>query len=146
MTEQTKAKTAAKKKELGAIVKPAAAKKAVAKKTAVKTPVAKKPTATVAAKKKSAAPAEKKTAGAQKKVAATPAAKVAVKKAASIIKEPTKAKKAAPAKVWVKPNPEERYRMVETAAYFIAERNNFQGDPTAFWSAAEIEIATLLGE
>lgn len=41
---------------------------------------------------------------------------------------------------------EHRYRMIETAAYFIAERNGFQGDSAEHWSAAESEIAQLLGE
>ena len=93
---------------------------------------------------------KKVTASAQKKATAkgtaAAATKVAVKKAANPDAVPTKAKRAAPAKVWVKPTPEERYRMVETAAYFIAERNSFQGDPAGYWAAAEIEIATLLGE
>lgn len=41
---------------------------------------------------------------------------------------------------------EHRYRMVETTAYFIAERNGFQGDSAEHWSAAESEIARLLGD
>jgi hypothetical protein len=43
-------------------------------------------------------------------------------------------------------SPEQRYRMIETAAYFIAERNGFQGDTAEHWRAAELEIAQLLGE
>jgi len=35
---------------------------------------------------------------------------------------------------------------VETTAYFIAERNGFQGDSTEHWAAAEREIATRLGQ
>lgn len=132
MTEPTKAAT--KKNSKGETSKPAAAKKTAAKTTVVKKAAVKKPATAVAAKKKTATPAEKSE--------ATPAAK----NTAAIKNKPIKDKKAAPAKVWVKPTPEERYRMIETAAYFIAERSNFQGDPAAFWSAAEIEIATLLGE
>lgn len=45
-----------------------------------------------------------------------------------------------------KPSPEERYRMVETAAYFIAERSGFSGDSTEHWAAAEREILTKLGQ
>lgn len=135
MTKQPKTKNAAKDSQ-GTTAKSAAAKKT---------------TTTVAARKKSPSPTEKQvTASAQKKATAkgtaTPAPKVAAKKATNIDTGPTKVKKAAPAKIWVKPTPEERYRMVETAAYFLAERNNFQGDPTGYWAAAEIEIATLLGE
>jgi hypothetical protein len=42
-------------------------------------------------------------------------------------------------------SPEQRYRMIETAAYFIAERSGFQGDTTEHWRAAEQEIDLLLG-
>ena len=63
------------------------------------------------------------------------------------------AKKAAAAKAKLAENktaakltPEERYRMVETAAYFIAERCGFQGYPPEHWAAAEIEIADKLGK
>ncbi|MDP1996189.1 MAG: DUF2934 domain-containing protein [Gallionella sp.] len=42
--------------------------------------------------------------------------------------------------------PEERYRMVQTAAYFIAERNGFGGCSTDHWATAEIEIANFLGQ
>jgi hypothetical protein len=55
-------------------------------------------------------------------------------------KAPVVKKTAAP----VKPTPEERYRMVETAAYFIAERHGFQGRSDEHWAAAEREIAARL--
>jgi hypothetical protein len=42
------------------------------------------------------------------------------------------------------PTPEERYRMVQTAAYFIAERHGFGGCATDHWAAAEVEIAGML--
>ncbi|MDP1940653.1 MAG: DUF2934 domain-containing protein [Gallionella sp.] len=42
------------------------------------------------------------------------------------------------------PSAQERYRMVETAAYYIAERSGFQGSTTEHWAAAEIEIAEKL--
>ena len=41
---------------------------------------------------------------------------------------------------------EERYRMVEVAAYFLAERNNYSGSPVDYWSQAEAQIAQLLGK
>jgi hypothetical protein len=41
---------------------------------------------------------------------------------------------------------EERYRMVEVAAYFLAERNNFAGNPVEYWTQAEAQISSLLGE
>jgi len=36
--------------------------------------------------------------------------------------------------------------MVESAAYFIAERDGFQGCATHYWTLAEREIAVSLGE
>ena len=44
------------------------------------------------------------------------------------------------------PSAEERYRMVESAAYFIAEKDGFQGCSTHYWAEAEQEIAASLGE
>jgi hypothetical protein len=35
---------------------------------------------------------------------------------------------------------EERYKMIEVAAYYIAEHHNFQGSAIDFWIAAEEEI------
>ena len=43
-------------------------------------------------------------------------------------------------------SPEERYKMVQDAAYFIAERHGFNGDSAYFWTLAEAEIASQLGE
>lgn len=34
----------------------------------------------------------------------------------------------------------DRYEMIQYAAYFIAERNGFAGDPHAFWNEAEAQI------
>ncbi len=67
------------------------------------------------------------------------AKKPAVKKAAA-----PKAKAAEKQEV-AQPSAQERYRMVETAAYYIAERSGFQGCTTDHWAAAEIEIAAKLG-
>ncbi|MFA6178101.1 MAG: DUF2934 domain-containing protein [Candidatus Methylopumilus sp.] len=91
------------------------------------------PKATVA---KTAAP---KTTTAKKAAPAKPAAKPVA----------TKAKAAAPKKAPAKKvtvNPDERYRMVEVAAYFIAERNGFSSDPADCWVAAEVEISRLLAK
>ncbi len=79
-----------------------------------------------------AAPKVEATTAAPKKTKAPAAKKVAPEKAA-----PTAA---------ITPTPEERYRMVETAAYFIAERSGFSGNNADHWIAAELEIAQLLGE
>lgn len=93
--------------------------KTAAKKSPIATAEPKKPKITVV--KKAAAPAAEKKAPVRKAVAA---------------KSPANDR----------PTPEERYRMVQTAAYFIAERNGFQGCSTDHWMAAELEIAARLGE
>ena len=72
-------------------------------------------------------------------------AKKAVAKAAPALKPVAKvAPKAAVAKPAAPKNPvlspEERYRRIEQAAYFIAERHGFNGDSAYFWSLAEAEI------
>lgn len=95
------------------------------------------------------APAKKvaKAVPAARKPVAAKAAPVVAKKAA-----PAVAKKAAPA-VAAKPaakkpaiSPEVRYRMIQDAAYYIAERHGFNGDSAYFWSLAEAEINARLGE
>ncbi len=67
--------------------------------------------------------------------------KPAAKKTAEA-KSPTKK---APAKPRAKKSvasttPQERYEMIQYAAYFIAKCNNFEGDPHAYWSEAEAQI------
>jgi len=57
---------------------------------------------------------------------------------------PAQAKAAAAQRVTKKPTAEERRRMIEVAAYYIAERNGFRGDPAAHWAQAEAEIAGVL--
>ena len=64
-----------------------------------------------------------------------PVAKVAPKAAA--VAKPVAAKKPVV-------SPEQRYRMIEEAAYFIAERHGFNGDSAYFWSLAEAEINAKL--
>lgn len=81
------------------------------------------------------------------KKAETPAAeekKPAVKKPAAKKAAAPKAKAAEQQKI-AQPSAQERYRMVETAAYYIAERSGFQGCTTDHWAAAELEIAAKLG-
>lgn len=85
-----------------------------------------------------------KTAAAPKKATAP---KAAVAKKPLAVKAAPAAKKAT-AKV-SKPNKisnEERYRMVEVAAYFLAERNGFKGSPVEYWTTAEAQIAKLLAK
>jgi hypothetical protein len=69
------------------------------------------------------------------------AAKAPAKKAVAA-KKPAAAKKNDAPKHKI--SPEERYRMVEVAAYFLAERNAFGGSPVEYWTAAEVQIAKLL--
>lgn len=121
-----------------------AVKKIVSGKATNSTTAAKPKTAKVAAAKKvatkkSAAPAVKKTAASATKN------KAPVKKAVTTSPKPV-TKKPATEKIPTKPTPEERYRMVQTAAYFIAERNGFCGCSTGHWVSAEIEIARMLGQ
>jgi hypothetical protein len=78
---------------------------------------------------------------APKKAESTTAKKPVAAKAPA--KKPAAAKKADAPKAH-KISPEERYRMVEVAAYFLAERNAFGGSPVEYWTAAEIQIAKLL--
>lgn len=80
---------------------------------------------------------------AKKAATKPPAAKAPAKKAvtkAPVAKAPVAkapAKKA-PAKSSL--SPEERYRIIQDEAYFIAERHGFNGDSAYFWSLAEAEI------
>ena len=63
---------------------------------------------------------------------------------AAMTAEHTMGKPTATRKKAAKPNPEALYRMVETAAYFIAEQRGFEGHPHDHWAAAEREIASRL--
>jgi hypothetical protein len=70
--------------------------------------------------------------------------KAATTKKPVAAKKPAATKKAAPKSGKI--GPEERYRMVEVAAYFLAERNGFTGSPVDYWTAAEIQITKLLSK
>lgn len=111
----------------------ATSKSTTAKKTstAVK-PAAKKTTTSKTTAKKVTA----KTTTAKTAVAKKPAAKPAA------AKKPV-ATKAAPRKATA-PTPEQRYKMVQDAAYFIAEKNGFVSGSMDYWIAAETEITALL--
>ena len=77
-------------------------------------------------------------------------AKKAAPKAAAAKKPAAKAApaapvaKAAPAAKKPELSPEQRYQMIQDAAYFIAERHGFSGDSAYFWSLAEAEINAKL--
>ena len=75
-----------------------------------------------------------------KEVKKSPAKKAAPKAVAA--KKP--AAKAAVAAKKTAVTPEQRYKMIEEAAYYIAERHGFNGDSAYFWSLAEAEINAKL--
>lgn len=83
-----------------------------------------------------------------------PAAKAAAKpKAAAAKKETTATKKASAPKTAAAKKPaakktktatsdlEQRYRLIEVAAYYIAEKDGFAGNPVDYWIAAELQIS-----
>lgn len=122
------------KKASGAAKKPAAAKKTAAKKAPAKKTPAKKTTT-------------KKAATLEPAAAKVTPAKVPAKKAADAPvteKVPERIAAAVPASPAVAPvasaDSEERVKMIETAAYFIAERNGFGDDHLAYWLEAEAQI------
>lgn len=121
-----KPKTATKKSTAEEVKTP---KKVVAKK-----PAKTKDASTGKTEKAKVSTVKKSAAGSATVKAKAPAKKAAVAKPRTAVEKKSK------------PTPEERYRMVQTAAYFVAERNGFQGDSTAHWAAAEREIAALLKE
>ena len=130
---EKKAKPAPKKAATGKSGSAVAAKPKTTKVSAAVT--AKKTVSAAAVPKKTKTPVVEK--------AAVPTAekKTPVKKAAA-----TKARSTAAKRQVTKPTPEERYRMVQTAAYFIAERNGFAGCSIVHWADAEREISAKLGE
>lgn len=83
-----------------------------------------------------------------------PAAKAAAKpKAIAAKKETTTTKKASTAKTTAAKKPaakkakaatsdlEQRYRLIEVAAYYIAEKDGFAGSPVDYWIAAELQFS-----
>lgn len=74
----------------------------------------------------------------KKKPAATAKKKATAKK--------TTRKKSASNPVKRKISAEERYNMVQTAAYFRAQRDSFRGDSMQYWIDAEKEIDSLLAK
>ncbi len=103
---------------------------------------AKKTTSTSAAKTSAKKPVAAKVAAPKKAVAAASKKPAAPTKAASP-KKPA-AKRATAGKSSI--TPEQRYRMVAEAAYYIAERHGFLGDQAQDWIAAEAQIAALLSK
>jgi hypothetical protein len=120
-------------------------KPAVKKSTVTKTS-SKAKTSKIVAKKAAPAAAKAKTTPTQavkKAVAPVATTKPPVQKPApaKAAKAPSSAKKTGGTIT-----PEERYHMVATAAYFIAERHGFQGNSTEHWTTAEEEISRKLSQ
>jgi hypothetical protein len=42
--------------------------------------------------------------------------------------------------------PEQRQRMIEVSAYYLAEKNGFKGDGQQYWLQAEREVEAKLGK
>lgn len=80
---------------------------------------------------------EVKKSPAKKAAPKAPAAKKVVEKAA-----PKAVPAAQPKKTVL--TPEQRYKMIEETAYFVAERHGFNGDSAYFWSLAEAEVDSRL--
>jgi 2-polyprenyl-3-methyl-5-hydroxy-6-metoxy-1,4-benzoquinol methylase len=80
---------------------------------------------------------------AKKAVAPTPKA---AKKAAAPVAKPVKAAAvpAKPATAKSALTPEQRYRMIQEAAYYIAERKGFVANPAEDWAEAEAQIDAKL--
>lgn len=79
----------------------------------------------------------KKTAAKPKTAAKAPAAKTATaKKTTTSTKKPA-AKRTKATDI----TPEHRYRMIEVAAYYLAEKDGFAGSPVEYWIAAEQQIS-----
>lgn len=72
-------------------------------------------------------------------------AETAVKSAAE--KKPASSRKPRVKKeIIAAPDAEMRYRMVEEAAYYIAEQHGFTGNSAEYWIEAEVQISQLLGD
>lgn len=57
----------------------------------------------------------------------------------------TAPRRAAPTGLLLPLSPEERWRMIAEAAYYLAQRRGFGGDAVADWLAAEAEVDARLG-
>jgi hypothetical protein len=75
-----------------------------------------------------------------------PAVKAAEAKPAAARKAPAAKKAPSAKKVASKWNPgnEERYNMIQVAAYYLAERDSFAGSPVEYWAAAELQVSGML--
>lgn len=118
-------------------------------------PVAAKPVKKVSAPVKAAAPAPVKAVASTPVKAPPPAApaatpapakKVAARPVKPILPAPAvESTGKTPAGSTTTVSAEERYQMIQQAAYFLAERQGFQGDSSGHWIEAERQINEQLG-
>lgn len=83
---------------------------------------------------------EPQTAAKPKKAAAKPKAATkapAAKKATTSTKKPAAERKTKSTST----SPEQRYKMIEVAAFYLAEKDGFAGNPVDYWIAAELQIS-----
>jgi alpha-beta hydrolase superfamily lysophospholipase len=97
----------------------------------------------------------KKTATAKKPAAAKkiPAAKPAAEAKPAVSKKPAAPKKAAASEktgasknIAATVGAEARYKMIEEAAYYLAEQRGFSGNSADYWITAEAQINQQLGK
>lgn len=89
----------------------------------------------VKTKKASTAKAAAKPKATTAKKEATTTKKAATTKATTAKKPTAKKTKAATSDL------EQRYRLIEVAAYYLAEKDGFAGSPVDYWIAAELQFS-----
>ncbi len=102
----------------------------------------KKPAAKPAAKQISSA-AGTKSLTAKTAISKRPATPLATK-AAPAPEKKTTTRTVAPTPRKAPATPEERYKMIQDAAYYLAEKDGFHSGAMDYWMAAEIEIDKML--
>lgn len=110
---------------------------ATSKSTTAKKPAAKKTTASTGKASAKIATAKRPATAANKPAAIRP--QTAEKERSQPTGSPRKTAAPAPA-----PTAEQRYKMIQDAAYFMAEKSGFLGGTIDYWMAAEIEIDAAL--
>ncbi len=95
--------------------------------------------------------ATKKTSSKKTSAAKSAKAKVPTKSAVTTKKTTKKSapRKTVPKRPTTAPlkklTPEARYKMIQDAAYYLAEKQHFQADPVAIWVEAEAEVMRQRG-
>jgi hypothetical protein len=80
------------------------------------------------------------------KKAAAPKKSVAPKVEKKPAEKKTAVKKATPKKTSTSTSPFERYKMIEVAAYYLAEKDGFKVSAVEYWVSAEKEIDKKLAK